>query len=92
MDDHCDLTERTLHYKGFCVYILPWTPLVETNGWHIKRTKMPTPTKKSVSVTPSERPAKAKKKKKKESGRNSRHSCSKTPGSGADSSSEGLLD
>ena len=65
---------------------------METNGWHIKRTKMPTPTKKSVSVTPSERPAKAKKKKKKESGRNSRHSCSKTPGSGADSSSEGLLD
>ena len=53
---------------------------------------MPTQTKKSVSVTPSERPVKAKKKKKKESGRNSRHSGSKTPASGADSSSEGLLD
>ena len=53
---------------------------------------MPTQPKKSVSVTLTERPAKAKKKKKKESGRNSRHSDSKTPASGADSSSEGLLD
>ena len=53
---------------------------------------MPTQTKKSVSVTPTERPAKAKKKKKKESGRNSRHSGIKTPASGADSSSEGVFD
>ena len=53
---------------------------------------MPTQTKKSVSVTPTERPAKAKKKKKKESGRNSGHSGIKTPASGADSSSEGVFD
>lgn len=80
------------HYKGFCVYILPWTPRVATHGWHVERTKMPTQSKKSVSVTPTERSAKPKKKKKKESGRNSRHSASKTPASGADSSCEGLLD
>ncbi|KAL9981942.1 hypothetical protein ACROYT_G010709 [Oculina patagonica] len=50
---------------------------------------MPTQSKKSVSVTPTERSAKPKKKKKKESGRNSRNSSSKTLASGADSSSEG---
>lgn len=73
------------------VYVLPWTPRTTTNGEHVKHTKMPTQSKKSVSITTSERPAKPKKKKKKESGRNSRNSFSKTPTSGVDSSSEGLF-
>ena len=82
---------RVLHYKDSCVYVLPWTPRTTTNGEHVKHTKMPTQSKKSVSITTSERPAKPKKKKKKESGRNSRNSFSKTPTSGVDSSSEGLF-
>ena len=82
---------RVLHYKDSCVYLLPWTPRTTTNGEHVKHTKMPTQSKKSVSITTSERPAKPKKKKKKESGRNSRNSFSKTPTSGVDSSCEGLF-
>lgn len=77
--------------KDSCVYLLPWTPRTTTNGEHVKHTKMPTQSKKSVSITTSESPAKPKKKKKKESGRNSRNSFGKTPTSGVDSSSEGLF-
>lgn len=51
---------------------------------------MPTQSKKSLTVTPTDRPAKPKKKKKKDSGRYSRSDTFKTLASGADSSSEGL--
>jgi len=50
---------------------------------------MPTQSKKTLALTPTDRPAKPKKKKKKDSGKSSRNINTKTPASAADSSSEG---
>lgn len=52
---------------------------------------MPTLTKKTLAITPTEKPSKPKKKKKKLLGRGSKNTRSKTPASGVDSSSEGLF-
>lgn len=50
---------------------------------------MPTLTKKTLAITPTEKPSRPKKKKKKLVGRSSKNTRSKTPASGVDSSSEG---
>ena len=52
---------------------------------------MPTQTKKTLAITPTEKASKPKKKKKNLLGRNSKNSRSKTPASGVDSWSEGLF-